>query len=134
MSQVSHESGPRNYTDLCPFSSTQPVEQPGLKDLVPARPSLDASFRAHPQLPPLWATLSRLLDASFLLAQALGPLFERLITAVGPFVPAFLCLPTLSLGEWESRHVCCVNTSWSPVIEIAEGVRPHPPAAQVPGV
>lgn len=61
-----------------------------------------------------------------------GPLFGRLITAVGPFVPAFLCLPTLCLGEWESQHVCCVNTSWNPVIEIAEGVRPYPPAAWGP--
>lgn len=40
-------------------------------------------------------------------------MFERLVTVVRPFVPAFLCLPTLCLGEWESKHVCCVNTSWS---------------------
>ena len=60
------------------------------------------SSKARPQLPPPWATLSRLLDASCLLAQALGPLFERLVTVARPFVPAFRCLPTLCLGEWES--------------------------------
>lgn len=80
---------------------------------VPALPTLDALSRACPWLPFLWTTLSKLLNASCLLAQALGPLFERLVTVVRPFVPAFLCLPTLCLGEWESKHVCCVNTSWS---------------------
>lgn len=37
------------------------------------------------------------------------------------------------LCKWESQHVCCVNTSWNPVIETAEGVRPQPPAARAPG-
>ena len=83
------------------------------------------------QLPPLWVTLSRLLATSRLLAQAPGPSFGRLVTGSRAFVPAFLCLPTLRLSEWESQHVCCVNTSWDPVAEIAEGVRPlHQP----PGV
>lgn len=97
-------------------------------------PSLDTLSKACPQLPPVWTALSRLLDASSLLAQALGPLFGRLVTAIGPFVPPFLCLPTLCLGKWESQYVCCVNTSWNPVIEIAEGARPHLPASQpLPG-
>ena len=99
---------------------------------MPVLHSLNASSRARPQLLPLWATLSRLLDASCLLAQALGPSFERLVTVARPFVPAVLCLPTLCLGKWELQHVCCVNTSWSLVIKIAEVTRPHPPAARVP--
>lgn len=91
--------------------------------------SPNTSSKARPQLPPLWATLSRLLDASCLLARALGPVFERLVTVARPFVPAFRCLPTLYLGEWESQHVCCVNTSWSLVIKIA---RVRGPIHQLP--
>lgn len=125
--------GPMGKATLCPLSSFQYVDQPWALGPHASPPLSGELVRGQSQLPPLWTTLSRLLDASCLLAQALGPLFGRLVTAVGPFVPAFLCLPTLCLGKWESQHVCCVNTSWNPVIEIAEGMRPHPPAAQALG-
>lgn len=115
-------------TALCPFSSTQHVDQHWAVGPHASPPRSGHLVKGPPLVPPLRATLSKLLDASCLLAQALGPSFGRLVTAVGPFVPAFLCLPTLCLGKWESQPVCCVNTSWNPVIESL-----RPPATRAPG-
>lgn len=52
-----------------------------------------------------------------------------------PFVAASLSLPTLFLSRWEMSSVCCVNTGWSPVMEIVKDMRLLlPPAAQGPGL
>lgn len=72
--------------------------------------------RGRAQLPPLPATLSG-LGASCIWHRRRR--VGRLVTPRA-LCAAFLCLPTLRPGEWEPQRVCCVNTSWSPVTEIAE--------------
>lgn len=114
--------------------------------LAPSSMWTNLGFRTSCQPSPLWRACQGPIPAPTAVdhtvqaarcflppGTGIRPLFGRLVTAVGPFVPAFLCLPTLCLGKWESQHVCYVNTSWNPVIEIAEGMRPHPPAAQALG-
>lgn len=51
-----------------------------------------------------------------------------------PFVAASLCFLTLFLSGWELPCACCVNTSWSPAMEIAEDMSLHPPTAQGSGL
>lgn len=67
----------------------------------------------------LWATLSRLLDASCLLARALGPVFERLVAVAQALCSNLRCLPTLYAGEWDHSMVSS-STSWSLVIKMTK--------------
>lgn len=123
---------PRLQDCLTPLSCTQHVGHPRAVKTscqpsplwIPCQGPVPSSHLCRPHCPGCW-----MLPASWHRQWALVWEADH---GLGPFVPAFLCLPTLCLGEWESQHVCCVNTSWNPVIEIAEGVRPHPPAAWGP--
>lgn len=123
---VSPGMGP--VDEMSPSSPTQRVGQPGAP-------------RTSRQPAPLWrpcqgpcpapTSAGHAVRAGALPASGTGGGRVGKLVTPRALCAAFLCLPTLCPGEWELQRVCCVNTSWSPVIEIAEV---SGPSRQPPGL
>lgn len=103
-----------------PIGSPHPLLRPDKKPYSQRTPARLPLFMLHTVLPTLW---HRPWDC------CLGG-SSRMLALCCRFPVFAHSIPRRT----ESSHVCCVNTSWSPAMEIAKDMRLHPLAAQGPGV